>query len=321
MLSESYPAIDDVAKHDLIEVHDGDKTSTRLILDKNPLNITVDPEFMALNPGLTQWDILEAASALVTLSTNTDITWALTSYLNSDSDARAFLDGEPDPWGMVVNANYLNIALPVSSWPLLDGFVDEPRIAQDDCYRNSPSPWLSLVARPTALLDRVVQTIQYGRNFNEMQFRTGDLSPQHGDDPRQQPGHRFVIGITSLSEAARYGLDTAQLQTAPSSDPKHPGDGTFIGTTEDALGIAVGQLRPDDTLGTWPIPYSTLGATAVSRQAYPGLMVVYADVPTVGLVADDASHLAALLRFIATEGQQTGIANGQPPLGYLPTYG
>ena len=63
-----------------------------------------------------------AASVLLALSGESDVTWALTSYINSNPAARAWLNGQPDPWGMTVNCEYKGIKLPVSSWPLLSTY-------------------------------------------------------------------------------------------------------------------------------------------------------------------------------------------------------
>jgi hypothetical protein len=47
-------------------------------------------------------------------------------------------------------------------------------------------------------------------------------------------------------------------------------------------------------------------------------MPVYADIPTVGLPAETAQHLATFLRYAATDGERAGTANGELPPGYLP---
>ena len=56
-----------------------------------------------------------AASSLLSLNTSSDEIYALTSYINADPEARAWLNGSPDPWGMIVNPNYKGITLPTSS--------------------------------------------------------------------------------------------------------------------------------------------------------------------------------------------------------------
>jgi len=107
LLSESYPG------NSLI------KNNYPALAD-NPVNITKDPEFQSLNPGLPEYVNQEAASTLLSLSSEADLVYALTSYINADPEARGWLNGTPDQWGMKVNPTYQKIALPVYSWPLLD---------------------------------------------------------------------------------------------------------------------------------------------------------------------------------------------------------
>jgi hypothetical protein len=52
--------------------------------------------------------------------------------------------------------------------------------------------------------------------------------------------------------------------------------------------------------------------------AYPGTLLVYADVPTSGLPKSDAKAYARLLSFAAGPGQTAGSNTGQLPPGYLP---
>src|SRR5262249_55420660 len=116
LLTESYPGVQDIATGDQEILHpcpgvpvSGTHECT------NPLNITLDPEFQALNPSITRGvGASAAASVLLALSTTSDVTWALTSYINADSAARTWLDGTPDPWGMMVNSAYKGIQLPVN---------------------------------------------------------------------------------------------------------------------------------------------------------------------------------------------------------------
>src|SRR5205823_3013428 len=121
----------------------------------NPLDLSTDKEFIALNPdvGNHSGDAATSATALA-ISSNSDVMYALTSYLNADPDARAWLDGAPDPYGMVVNPGYKGIALPVPAWPLADAFVPTAfNPYGGDCVTDptllagiTPVPYLPLVA-------------------------------------------------------------------------------------------------------------------------------------------------------------------------------
>ena len=67
-------------------------------LEENPYNLTVDPEFKALNPGIAEASTMESAPRCRS-SSNSDLVWALSQWIDADPEARAWLDGKPDPWG------------------------------------------------------------------------------------------------------------------------------------------------------------------------------------------------------------------------------
>ncbi len=298
-------------------------------LAHNPVDVTHDPEFVALNPdvpvGLSGKD---AASTLYSLSSDADTMLALTSYINADPEARDWLNGTPDPWGMVVNPNYKGISLPVDSWPLLDSFIaDFGHQGTNDCLDNNPVPYLPLVASPTSALSAIAQAIQFASPLSQTVCVLGGGDTNLGDklttSGRESPGFRFMIGLTSLGDAEYFRLDTAQLQTyqvAPDPTARFTSDvgRLFVGPTNDAVLATARLAAPDEASGTWPIPYAALRANPANAGAYPGTMFVYAAVPTTGLPPTDAADLASLMRFAATQGQTPGFDNGQLPPGYAP---
>jgi hypothetical protein len=301
LLTESYPAIEAVQEDDSALSH-------------NPLDITLDPEFQALNPGITKGVAdSEAASELVSLSGDSDVMEALTTYINDDPTARAWLNGTPDQWGMVVNPAYKGIQLPVDQWPLLSTFEPTDYYQSDvnDCLYNSPVPFLPLVSAPLGTLENVSEAIQFDianstTICKEVQGTVvGEKLTAEG---RQTTGFRFLIGITPLADSERYGLTTAALQTTP---------GTFVAPSNASLATTVRLLEPDVTTGTWPIPYAKF-QTSAGAAAYPGTMLVYAAIPTTGLPTTDAKDYGSLLQFLATTGQTPGDGVGQLPPGYLP---
>jgi hypothetical protein len=297
-------------------------------LARNPTDITRDPEFIALNPNLSFATATDAASTLYSLSGDSDTMFALTSYINADPEARAWLNGTPDPWGMVVNPNYKGIALPVDSWPLLDSFIaDFGHQGGNNCLDDNPVPYLPLVASPTSSLVTIALALQYAAPLSQTVCVLGggdtDLGDKLTTTGREEPGFRFMIGLTSLGDAEFYGLDTAQLQTyqvAPDATAQFTSDvGRLFAAPTDAALLAAARLAvPDEASGTWPIPYDALRANPANASAYPGTMFVYAAVPTAALPTADAADLAALIRFAVKQGQAPGFGNGQLPPGYAP---
>ena len=303
LLTESYPG-------DLFLQQDD------TALANNPLNITLDPEFSALNPGIAQNSSAgdEAASELLAVSSDSDVIEALTTYINDDPSARAWLDGRPDPWGTTVNPAYKGITLPVDQWPLLSTFLPSAQYDSDnnDCLYNDPVPYQPLIAAPLASLEDISESIQYDLPNSTTVCSQPDPGSAAGEklvtNGRQTPGNRFMIGITPYADSERYELQTAALQTT---------SGTFVAPTNASLQAAAALLQPDATTGTWPIPYSAFQQAAGSS-AYPGTMVVYAAVPTSGIPAADATDYESLLQFAATSGQTPGTGVGPLPAGYLP---
>jgi hypothetical protein len=239
---------------------------------------------------------------------------ALTTYINDDPAAHAWLDGQPDQWGMVVNPAYKGIALPVNQWPLLSTFEPKNYYQSDlnDCLFNDPVPYPPLISAPLASLEVISKSMQ----FAEPNSTTLCDQPNPGEilgeklttGGQQPPGSRFVIGVTPLADNARYLLGSAALQTT---------GGTYVAPSNASLQATAALLAPDPATDTWPIPYAAFQTSAGAR-AYPGTMVVYAAVATSGLPAADAQDYAAFLQFASTTGQTPGVGVGELPAGYVP---
>ena len=329
LLTESYPSL----------LAAGDPA-----LAGNPITMAVDPEFEALNPDISHNVATgagvypdEGASTLLSLSTDSDVIQALTTYIHADPDTKAWLDGAPDPWGMVVNPNYRTssldaqhapkLAMPTNSWPILDTYTPQFTISQEQCLFDTPLPVLPLIASPVSRMSYIAQDTE----FANAQSQTVCVVTQGNNNltqdklvatGRQQPGVRFMLGLVSIAEANRYGLDAASLQTqvasgAPAKFTSADGR-TFVAPTDASLLATSKLLTPDPSTSTWPIPYDTFRTIPQGANAYPGAMVVYAQIPTSGLPAAEASQYAELLRFAAGPGQTPGTATGQLPPGYLP---
>jgi len=294
-------------------------------LSGNPLDIIQDPEFRALNPNtmdfINGYDT-SGASTLFSISSDSDLMTALTSYINADPEARAWLDGRPDPWGMIVNPNYKKVALPVNSWPILDTFKSDTFGANNPCLATNPVPLLPLIAAPVSNPATVTLNMQYQiANSQLICQNAGALNQKLSAVGRQVNGRRAMFGLVSLADAVRYKIPSASLQTfVDSSAASRFSDASgryFASPSDDSLRAAAALLKPDNELHTWPIPYASL-RTSVGAAAYPGSVLMTLDVPTSGLSKTDAADYAALLDYIVTKGQVRGADNGQLPEGYLP---
>jgi hypothetical protein len=305
LLTTSYPAILDGRK--------------RPGLANNPLQINLDPEFKALNPGADDMET-QAAAALMSISVSSDVMWQLTDYLNRDREARAFLDGNPDPWGMLVNPAYKGIQLPVTDWPLNDSW----RMTFDagrECENANQTPFFTQVAAPVTSLRYIAEALLDGAPF--VQTKTERVldsnnawSCKYSRIDRLGVGRRFMLGIVDLGDAERFGLRAAALQTRVDQPGTTFSDGKgrrFAKPDLDGLRAALAAYAPAGQ----SVPF-TFDPAKLAPSAYPGTVVVYTAAKLTGLDLTKAKNVASFIRIATTEGQVQGRGNGQLPAGYLP---
>lgn len=270
----------------------------------NPLAIMNDPEFIKLNPGLSQIT-QEVGATVLSLSNSSDVIEQLTDYIAHDQDAMAFIHGKKDPWGMVVNPKYKNLEMPRADIPLLDTYVPE---TQSDCRRKNPAVYFNQLAAPVTTMRKIAEALldAWPNVQTRCDFDTSTGLYKLGRVDRQSFGSRFMLGIVSLGDADRYGLRSAALETTP---------GTYVAPDNESLAAAVALAKQ----GTVHRPF-VLDQTDVRRsgKAYPGTMVVYTAARLQDLAKDDAAKVAQFIRISTTEGQRPGSGNGELPGGFLP---
>ncbi|MGB0099589.1 MAG: hypothetical protein WBP61_04840, partial [Nocardioides sp.] len=219
----------------------------------------------------------------------------------------AFISGKADPWGMRINPSYKDIRLPRQEWPLLDEF--RPDAQPGTCrYANNDTPYLSQVAAPTTTLRKIAEAL-IDAWPNEQTTSEGPLAGgvyKTGRVGRQPFGQRFMLGIVSLGDAARFGLRSAALETAR---------GTYVPPTSGALARGIELSEQIEKLGPFRLDQSDVKKDG---RAYPGTMVVYTTARLEGMAAKDAATVASFVRIATTEGQEPGRSNGELPEGYLP---
>lgn len=278
-------------------------------LEQNPLAISLDPEFIELNAGLSRVE-REALATVLSLSESSDVLHAATEYIAADPEARAFLDGAPDPWGMRIHPAYRGLELPRAEWPMLDTFVAP---SAQDCEKKNRTPYFTKIAAPVPTLRRVAEAMLDAWPNVQLRCDSGQLGAPDkiGRIGRQDFGNRFMLGLVTLGDAERFGLRTAELRTAGEG----PG-ATFVAAGTASMAAAVGaasQSAPGQPFG---IDRQTLRSDR--PEAYPGTMIVHAAAKLSGLPSADASHIAQFVRTATTEGQVVGPNNGELPRGFLP---
>lgn len=282
----------------------------------NPASMNIDPEFRALNPGLDTTP-REAGAALLSLSESSDVIKSLTSYIANNPEAMAFVNGAADPWGMVVNPSYKGIKLPLAEFPLLDSFIPT---TLDPCRQQNPAPYFTQLAAPVTSFRKVAEAVLDGwPNVQTKCERSSAADPyKTGRADRPGVGTRFMLGVVSLGDAARFGLRTAALQTSSSVAPTAAIDSsagrTFVGPTDSSLSLAAATAKRGSTSKAFDLSQARL---AKNPEAYPGTMIVYTAAKTRGLEKAEAKKIASFVRISTREGQVPGSGNGKLPEGYV----
>jgi len=297
-----------------------DKLDRRPGLVNNPVGINTDPEFRALNPGVMTTARQEGA-ALMSISVSSDVMWRLTEYLNRDSEARAFLNGNPDPWGMVVNPAYRGIKLPVGDWPLNDTWR---RTRGEKCVIDNTTPLATQLAAPVTSLRTIAESLIDA--YPLMQTSASEVEQEIGGKverickysrpPRLGVGERVMLGLVDLGDAERFGLRTAQLQTSatnPGAKFTSSSGRTFVAPDEKGLTKALTAYAKAGE----SVPFE-FDPKKIGTAGYPGTVVVYTAAKLANLDKAKAKNVASFIRIATTEGQKPGDGNGQLPDGYLP---
>lgn len=260
-------------------------------VEGNPKNLFKDPEFRELNPGVA-WPSGAPGNHPILLGENSDMTWTLTRWIQADPDARAFLDGTPDPYGTHVNLAYKGLKLPLESFPVLDEKQSndfEPIQGLDQAARK-----LSLAQFPGA-----VTSVEDGITIVTK-------------PPRQNPGRREVIGIIDAANAQRFRLATASLAN---------GAGEFVAPS--SAGLRAGLKAMSGVKAKASKNAASNGVVghvdhaSKDRNAYP-LTVVSNAMYRTDASGKRAASVSRFLEFAATQGQRPGFGMGELPPGYVP---
>lgn len=303
-----------------------DSQSQSRDLLENPVAIAADPEWVALgNP-----DMVQPAPQIVVVGPQGDDAIALLwRYLRSDADARAFLKGEPDPWGARVNPYYLPPGTPGAldgGFDLfsasLDNFpkADRTTVPSDEVAKRN---YLGLTIDSTSFGpysgsfeangSRIVR-VDAGR---ANQFDPQRLNPWSAGSPPLANGQRYLMGPVTAADAADYGLATASISpplTTMTTADTVASARTFVSPTDTSLTAAVTSEGYDAVGG------ADTDLAALASDAYPLTISLYAAANRTSAALDDAARAdyADLLTFAAGPGQVRGEGPGQLPKGYVP---
>lgn len=271
-----------------------------------PRTLLDDPEFEALNPDYADFPSSRFPVADVVLpvgaSQANELVWR---WLLSDSDAKAFLTGVPDEWGMRVNPYYVmpgttTVDDAPRDFPKRDEICSEPAQAGNESSRrctNNVHPYVADYETGARLAGR------------------GDDGAVANWDPQAAParfkangpaaiGERGVLVLTTTALAQRYGLRSAALQNA---------SGEFVAPTDSSIAEAIRSAR---TARSAQVLEPDPGTAADG--AYPLTTVTYAVTVPKKVPVETAIDYAEFIRYAALDGQVPGVSDGRLPYGYAP---
>jgi hypothetical protein len=255
-------------------------------VDNNPENLFADPEFKALNPGITYPADSDGFQIPIVPAGESDMTWTTTSWISADSEASSFLSGTFDEWGMHVNTNYEGVTYPTNSFTAMD-----PYVPVADRYL------------PVYPEYKIAQYL--AENWEPGTQDTKDPTTGNYDSLTPQvPGDRDLFAITDTATANAFLFPTAALENHA---------GAYVEPTDASMAAALNDMtvNPDGIT-------EAFNQDSDDKNAYPLTMIIYAVVPTSGLSQATASKISQFLDYAATSGQTAGTSPGELAEGYLP---
>ena len=244
-----------------------------------------------------------------------DAAMAVWTYVLADADAKSFLAGSADPWGMKVNPYYsTNAAVNPTGTGLTlprDDFPKADPIEYKGHATYSYADVVNLVTwRPfTPSLTTGGYDVLRGDALQLGAWDSTASPPAYGKSDRALVGLQAVIGRTDTSAAARYQVVQASLLNPA---------GKYVTPTTTALTAAAAVMTANPTqkqvVGFDPTSSAAKGATA----AYPLAVPIYAAVNPLMSDAAVRKDYANFITFAAGDGQTAGTGDGELPDGYAP---
>ncbi|MEY4313232.1 MAG: hypothetical protein RLZZ319_741 [Actinomycetota bacterium] len=288
LLTQSYQA----------DVADG---SHQDYLSSNPRDIAHDPEFLELNPEFEEFQDGAGPTGILEPIGNSDAIRQLWQWIVADDDAKNFLNGSADPWGMIVNKYYRDLAIPA------DTALDSLPKADLSTYTapDAGAPYGTFELRPyvSDMYDAAVRTRRADPGTKIVWDQTRN-PPSFVAAGAQLPGSRFILSVTDIATATRLKLPMARLTN---------GSGTAVEPTADSITAAISAFTDSGIAGV-----TSFNPSIDDENAYPLAAVSYAAVNVCDASTTQLTKYAKILGLAASKGQQSGSERGQLPNGYIP---
>ena len=204
------------------------------VVKTNPLDLSSDPEFLALNPEFKMLRLQGGLPDILTPIGSSDAVTELWQWVLGNPAARRWLAGAPDSNsdGMTVNPYFKGITAPPNYFPKNDPY----------CV-NIPSE------KPICLLDEHqyssglhdgARSISRGLTEATTVWNPSSIPPNWSTDPPQANGAISLLTFTDLSTADIYDLPMAALENAA---------GNFVTPTSATMSAALGAMTHDPATG------------------------------------------------------------------------
>lgn len=286
----------------------------------NARTLVQDEDFLSINDPEWRYQLMVAPSLADVLvpAGRSDLQVALWRYVLADEEARAFLGGEPDPWGMTVNPWYstspavnptgTGLDLPRESFPKADP-IEKPDTTVSDPADGTGAVNLVTYRPFTADFE---SGAYYTLRGDGLQLGTWDrfaVPARFLKAPRELIGSQRVMAVTTASAAAKFQTVTASLRNPA---------GQFVAPTEEAMLAAAAAMTP--TSGQANVyEFDPDGQRAAgAATAYPLTIPVYAGLNPTQTDSALRRVYADLIRYAVVEGQSPGTDLGELPPGYAP---
>jgi hypothetical protein len=278
----------------------------------NPVNLSADPQFTALNPEITPYTLFSTPLAPLLTEDHSALNQSVWQWVQSDQATDTWLDSTTDTaQKLTVDPDYE--ALQLGKAPAADSF---PR-----AYSGCLDLGLSAGTAPKEELKCSLDLLPYANSYQTaaQSVLTAANSSAYVWDPnstapdgtpgwwskvgQEGVGSVFMWTLADTPDLAAYGLIDAQLCNDGGNDCVGPSQASLTTALDSATKNSAGLLQVN------PASPGTGG--------YPLVEVTYAAVPT-NQSAAALKDYAALINYAAGAGQTPGVAPGDLPPGYLP---
>jgi len=270
-------------------------------LSTNPAHIGLDPEFLELNPDFREFQDNSGPTGILQPIGNADVFRQLWQWIVADEDAAAFLDGTADEWGMVVNKYYRDLNIPD------DAVLDSLPKADLSTYlaAGAGQAYGTFELRPYVadMYDSAVRTRRADAGTKTL-WEPSRNPPAFVSIGAQNPGNRFIMGITDITTATRLKLPMAKLMN---------GANVAVEPTKASISTAISNFGESAIPGV-----TTFDSSIDVAGAYPLATVAYAAVSVCDATINQLSKYNKLLTLAKGKGQVIGSNRGQLPEGYVP---